>query len=92
MIGLSRPRRLGLWALNLVSIAFLILPLVPVVLGSLQSEKSMQKDVRALLPSEVTLATSSSSSPAAGARARSSSRSPTCRSRWSSSPPRSATA
>ena len=56
MIGLSRPRRLVLWALNLVSIAFLILPLVPVVLGSLQSEKSMQKDVRALLPSEVTLA------------------------------------
>jgi len=56
VIGLSRPRRLVLWALNLVSIAFLILPLVPVVLGSLQSEKSMQKDVRALLPSEVTLA------------------------------------
>lgn len=56
MIGLSRPRRLGLWTLNLVSIAFLTLPLVPVVLGSLQSEKSLQKDLRALLPSEVTLA------------------------------------
>jgi len=56
VIGLSRPRRLGLWTLNLVSIAFLTLPLVPVVLGSLQSEKSLQKDLRALLPSEVTLA------------------------------------
>jgi len=56
VIGLSRPRRLALWALNLVSIAFLILPLAPVVLGSVQSEKSVQKDVRALLPSELTLA------------------------------------
>lgn len=56
MIGLTRPRRLVLWALNLVSIAFLILPLAPVVLGSVQSEKSVQKDVRALLPSELTLA------------------------------------
>jgi multiple sugar transport system permease protein len=56
VIGLSRPRRIMLWALNLVIIAFLILPVVPVVLGSLQSEKSVQKDVRALLPSELTLA------------------------------------
>ena len=56
MIGLSRPRRLGLWTLNLISIAFLTLPLVPVVLGSLQSEKSLQKDLRALVPSELTLA------------------------------------
>ncbi len=56
MIGLSRPRRALLWALNLASIAFLVLPLVPVVLGSLQSEKSVQKDVRALLPEEYTLA------------------------------------
>lgn len=56
MIGLSWPRRLTLWALNLASIAFLVLPLAPVVLGSLQSEKSVQRDVRALLPTEYTLA------------------------------------
>jgi multiple sugar transport system permease protein len=56
MIGLSWPRRLVLWALNLGSIAFLLLPLGPVVLGSLQSEKSVQRDVRALLPAEYTLA------------------------------------
>jgi multiple sugar transport system permease protein len=56
VIALSRPRRLLLWALNLATIAFLLLPLVPVVLGSLQSEKSVQRDVRALLPAEYTLA------------------------------------
>jgi multiple sugar transport system permease protein len=56
MRSLSWPRRLGLWALNLSSIAFLLLPLTPVVLGSLQSEKSVQSDVRALLPKEYTLA------------------------------------
>ena len=56
MRSLSRPRRLALWALNLGSIAFLLLPLTPVVLGSLQSEKSVQSDVRALLPKEYTLA------------------------------------
>jgi multiple sugar transport system permease protein len=53
---LSWPRRLFLWAGNLCAIAFLLLPLVPVVLGSLQSEKSMQKNVHALLPEEYTLA------------------------------------
>jgi multiple sugar transport system permease protein len=56
VIGLSGPRRLALWALNLGSIAFLVLPLAPVVLGSLQSEKSVQQDVRSLLPAEYTLA------------------------------------
>jgi len=56
MIGLSWPRRLVLWVLNLGSIAFLLLPLGPVVLGSLQSEKSVQRDVHALLPAEYTLA------------------------------------
>jgi len=56
MMRLSRPRRLFLWAGNLCAIAFLLLPLVPVVLGSLQSEKSMQKNVHALLPEEYTLA------------------------------------
>ncbi|HVQ74080.1 MAG TPA: carbohydrate ABC transporter permease [Candidatus Binatia bacterium] len=49
-------RRLGLWLLNLAAIAFLIGPLVPVVLASLQSEKSLQQDLRALLPREYTLA------------------------------------
>jgi len=56
MMRLSWPRRLFLWAGNLCAIAFLLLPLVPVVLGSLQSEKSMQKNVHALLPEEYTLA------------------------------------
>ena len=52
---LSWPRRFFLWAGNLCAIAFLLLPLVPVVLGSLQSEKSMQKNIHALLPEEYTL-------------------------------------
>ncbi len=56
MIRLSWLRRLFLWAANLCAIAFLLLPLVPVVLGSLQSEKSMQKNVHALLPEAYTLA------------------------------------
>jgi multiple sugar transport system permease protein len=56
MTRLSFPRRLFLWAANLCAIAFLLLPLVPVVLGSLQSEKSMQKNVHALLPEAYTLA------------------------------------
>jgi multiple sugar transport system permease protein len=53
---LAWPRRLGLWALNLAAIAFLVGPLGPVVLVSLQSEKSLQQDLRALLPREYTLA------------------------------------
>jgi multiple sugar transport system permease protein len=56
MMRLSWLRRLFLWAANLCAIAFLLLPLVPVVLGSLQSEKSMQKNVHALLPEAYTLA------------------------------------
>ncbi|HKW94636.1 MAG TPA: carbohydrate ABC transporter permease [Methylomirabilota bacterium] len=56
MIRLSRARRVLLWVINLVAIAFLLLPLGPVVLASLQSEKSMQQDVHALLPAEYTLA------------------------------------
>jgi len=39
----------GLWLANLAAIAFLVAPLVPVVLGSLHSEKSLQQDVRSLL-------------------------------------------
>src|SRR5215510_12220316 len=53
---LSWPRRVALWIGNLCAIAFLLLPFVPVVLGSLQSEKSIQQDTRALLPAEYTLA------------------------------------
>lgn len=53
---LSWPRRVGLWLANLLAIAFLLVPLVPVVVGSLQSERSVQQDVRALLPRELTLA------------------------------------
>src|SRR5262252_4817740 len=56
MMRLSWPRRVGLWIANLCAIAFLLLPLVPVVLGGLQSEKSIQQDTRALLPAEYTLA------------------------------------
>jgi multiple sugar transport system permease protein len=48
--------RVALWLANLAALAFLLLPLVPVVLGALQSEKSLQADVRALLPREPTLA------------------------------------
>jgi len=53
---LSRGRRALLWAANLAAIAFLVLPLMPVVLGALQSEKALQADVRALLPRQLTLA------------------------------------
>ncbi|TMQ27362.1 MAG: carbohydrate ABC transporter permease [Candidatus Rokuibacteriota bacterium] len=56
MRRLSRGRRALLWAANLAAIAFLVLPLMPVVLGALQSEKALQADVRALLPRQLTLA------------------------------------
>jgi multiple sugar transport system permease protein len=56
MRRLSWGRRLSLWLANLVAIGFLVAPLVPVVLGSLQSEKAIQQNVRALLPREYTLA------------------------------------
>jgi multiple sugar transport system permease protein len=56
MSRLSWLRRFALWAGNLCAIAFLLLPFGPVVLGSLQSEKSIQQDTRALLPAEYTLA------------------------------------
>ena len=53
---LSRAARSAFTIANLLAIAFLLLPLVPVVLGSLQSEKTLQQDVKALLPRELTLA------------------------------------
>jgi multiple sugar transport system permease protein len=40
---------------NLLVIAFLLLPIVAVALGSLQSERTLQADTRALLPPEWTL-------------------------------------
>jgi multiple sugar transport system permease protein len=55
MRRVSWPVRAGLWAANAAAIAFLLLPLAPVVIASLQSEKAMQRDVHALLPREVTL-------------------------------------
>jgi multiple sugar transport system permease protein len=48
--------RVGLWLANLAALAFLLLPLAPVVLGALQSERALTADVRALLPRELTLA------------------------------------
>jgi len=53
---LSPPGRVGLWVANLAALAFLLLPLAPVVLGALQSEKALTGDIRALLPREPTLA------------------------------------
>jgi multiple sugar transport system permease protein len=53
---LSPLGRVALWLANLGALAFLLLPLVPVVLGALQSEKALQAEVRALLPRELTLA------------------------------------
>jgi len=53
---LSRTRRWLLALANLAALAFLLLPLAPVVLGALQSEKAIQADVRALLPRQPTLA------------------------------------
>jgi multiple sugar transport system permease protein len=56
MRRVSLRARVALWAANLAALGFLILPLVPVVIGSIQSEKSFQADTRALLPREPTLA------------------------------------
>jgi multiple sugar transport system permease protein len=56
MRRLARLHRVTLWLLNLAAIAFLVGPLVPVVVASFQSEKSLQQDLRALLPREVTAA------------------------------------
>lgn len=56
MRRLAWPRRILLNALNLLAIAFLTLPLVPVVLGSLQSEKTIEQDAHALIPHELTFA------------------------------------
>jgi multiple sugar transport system permease protein len=53
---LSPGHRVVLYAVNLLAIAFLVLPLVPVLLGSVQSEKAVQRDIYTLLPREYTAA------------------------------------
>jgi multiple sugar transport system permease protein len=56
MRRLSRLQRLGLYGANLLALGFLLGPLLPVVLASVQSEKAVQRDVFALLPREYTAA------------------------------------
>jgi multiple sugar transport system permease protein len=53
-----RPRpvtRIALHIANLLAIAFFLLPLFAVAIGSLQSERSLQAETRSLLPPEWTL-------------------------------------
>ncbi len=51
----SLPTRLALHIANLLVIAFFLLPLFAVAIGSLQSERSLQAATRSLLPPEWTL-------------------------------------
>ena len=53
MRRISPSYRVFLYVVNLLAIGFLIAPLIPVVLGSLQSEKGVQRDVYTLLPNEL---------------------------------------
>ena len=46
--------RIFLHFANILTIAFFLLPLVAVLIGALQSEKSLQADTRAILPAEYT--------------------------------------
>jgi multiple sugar transport system permease protein len=55
MFGVSRTTRLLLHVANLAVIGFILLPLVAVFIGSIQSEKALQADTRRLLPLEFTL-------------------------------------
>lgn len=55
MLRPSRTARILLHFANLVVIFFLLLPLFAVAVGSLQSEKSLQANTRAVLPDEYTL-------------------------------------
>src|SRR5262249_12050574 len=51
------PTRRALLTLAHVGVmAFLLLPLLPVVMGALQSERALQSDLRSLLPRQLTLA------------------------------------
>jgi len=51
----SRPVRLALHVANLAVIAAILLPIAAVLIGSLQSEKSLQADTHRVLPLEYTL-------------------------------------
>src|SRR6185436_17194379 len=54
MFKLSLPNRLALHVANLAVVAVILLPLAAVIIGSIQSEKSLQADTRRVLPPEVT--------------------------------------
>jgi multiple sugar transport system permease protein len=47
--------RIAIHAANLLVIAFFLLPIAAVVIGSVQSERTLQADTRAILPFEYTL-------------------------------------
>ena len=51
----SRPVRLALHVANLAVILFILLPVVAVIIASVQSEKSLQADTHRVLPAEYTL-------------------------------------
>ena len=51
----SRSVRLALHVANLAVIAAILLPIAAVMIGSLQSEKSLQADTHRVLPLEYTL-------------------------------------
>jgi multiple sugar transport system permease protein len=55
MFKQSRSVRLLLHLANLLVIAFFLLPLAAVTIGSIQSEKTLQADTHAVFPSELTL-------------------------------------
>jgi multiple sugar transport system permease protein len=55
MIRPSKKARMLLHLANIVVIFFQLLPLFAVVIGSIQSEKTLQADLRSILPSEYTL-------------------------------------
>ncbi|TXL73171.1 carbohydrate ABC transporter permease [Vineibacter terrae] len=55
MFATSRTARLLLHVANATVILFILLPLVAVFVGSIQSEKALQADTRRLLPLEFTL-------------------------------------
>jgi len=55
MFPMSLTSRLLLHLANIAVIAFILLPLAAVVIGSIQSEKALQADTRRLMPLEFTL-------------------------------------
>jgi multiple sugar transport system permease protein len=55
MLRPSKKKRLLLHLANVVVVCFLLLPLFAVVIGSIQSEKTLQADLRSVLPPEYTL-------------------------------------